>query len=993
MTIEAKLRITAIVDQAVKALRQVSAEAGKVNDAAKTSGDKPFVALTDGANSAANAVKKTTAETQSLRAANKAAAAEAAAQATLAEKQRLKDAAAARNADAKAAADAARQKLEDQKANSDAAAAALRQQRNEARQLAPQITDIVVGLSTGQSPFTVLLQQGGQLSDVFGGLGNAMTALRSVFTATRVAIGGVAAAIGLVAFEAVQGALESDALNKTLALTGNIAGTSAGQLDAMAKQISTSTGKAIGDVRATLTGLVATGEFTGTTLGSAGRAAVALSKLTGETAEDTIKQFDGMSQGVAAFAAKSNRAYNFLSIEQYKYIQSLEAQGRTQEAMKVTLDALASTMEQRSIPALGSFERGWNTTKQILSSVLDFLKGIGRETTAEERINDLQKKLNGLRLLDKISNRNLPADQQRESAATKQAAAELDAAAEVLRLQRRSAAQQAAQAQETQEEIERTSKGYQSSLAQIAAAGAQQQLAQTLAALDRQQSALELSHAKGLESEESYTLGLNAIDQKRLEAQAANIQRQIKIEGAKGVGSPDDVRARDAALKSLDAQLTQVRSQIASTAAKGEIATAQFARDDAQYKATEWAQIWQNALQQIQQLTDQNGAAAANGISDPVERAAAEASAQTLSLRRLVAGLQRDLELKLSLTVKPGQRAELQSQIQSLAAQSKLAIDQGTREGLFASYSRQLAELQADLQNRETEITQAVDAGQTLQADGERQLLDLRKQQIPNLERILDLLQAQAATPGEQNQVASARNQIKAIADLRTDLEKTAESSGVNSIATALSDIQSGAKPAKDALLDMVGSFAKSMQDVLNRRLAEALVRQFETAAQGSSLGSFFGKIIGAFTGTSTGSSSVDAGSTITATYAHTGAVIGASGGANRRVAASVFDFAPRYHSGGIAGLRPRERATVLMDGEEVLTEEDPRHINNIGSSSRGSGGGGGGDMIFPITINGLSGDDNDKRNYGEELVRRIRVVALDLITEQSRQGGILAKR
>lgn len=37
-----------------------------------------------------------------------------------------------------------------------------------ARALAPQITDIGVGLATGQSPLTVLLQQGGQLRDQFG---------------------------------------------------------------------------------------------------------------------------------------------------------------------------------------------------------------------------------------------------------------------------------------------------------------------------------------------------------------------------------------------------------------------------------------------------------------------------------------------------------------------------------------------------------------------------------------------------------------------------------------------------------------------------------------------------------------------------------------------------------------------------------------------------------------------------------------------------------
>ncbi|MEN5486832.1 phage tail length tape measure family protein, partial [Klebsiella pneumoniae] len=42
------------------------------------------------------------------------------------------------------------------------------------RMIPAQMTDIVVGLSTGQSPFMVLMQQGGQLKDMFGGIGPAI---------------------------------------------------------------------------------------------------------------------------------------------------------------------------------------------------------------------------------------------------------------------------------------------------------------------------------------------------------------------------------------------------------------------------------------------------------------------------------------------------------------------------------------------------------------------------------------------------------------------------------------------------------------------------------------------------------------------------------------------------------------------------------------------------------------------------------------------------
>lgn len=59
-----------------------------------------------------------------------------------------------------------------------------------------QMTDIVVGLSTGQSPFMVLMQQGGQLKDMFGGIGPAIKGvgtyvmgLVNPFTVTAAAVG------------------------------------------------------------------------------------------------------------------------------------------------------------------------------------------------------------------------------------------------------------------------------------------------------------------------------------------------------------------------------------------------------------------------------------------------------------------------------------------------------------------------------------------------------------------------------------------------------------------------------------------------------------------------------------------------------------------------------------------------------------------------------------------------------------------------------------
>lgn len=62
----------------------------------------------------------------------------------------------------------------------------------------------------------------------------------------------------------------------------------------------------------------------------------------------------------------------------------------------------------------------------------------------------------------------------------------------------------------------------------------------------------------------------------------------------------------------------------------------------------------------------------------------------------------------------------------------------------------------------------------------------------------------------------------------------------------------------------------------------------------------------------------------------HNGGVTG-SGNRQRSVSPAWFTNATRYHSGGIAGLKPNEVPTILEKGEEVLPATDPRHVNNGG--------------------------------------------------------------
>ena len=100
-----------------------------------------------------------------------------------------------------------------------------------------QFTDIATSLSSGQRPLQVLLQQGGQLKDMFGGIGPAAKALGGyvVGLINPLTIG--AATLGAFAFALNQAEEEQSAFNKALLVSGNYAGKTSAQLESLVSAI------------------------------------------------------------------------------------------------------------------------------------------------------------------------------------------------------------------------------------------------------------------------------------------------------------------------------------------------------------------------------------------------------------------------------------------------------------------------------------------------------------------------------------------------------------------------------------------------------------------------------------------------------------------------------------------------------------------------------------------------------------------------------------
>ena len=263
------------------------------------------------------------------------------------------------------------------------------------RQVPAQFQDIIVSLQGGQAPMTVLLQQGSQLSTMFGGVGGAAKAL-GTYVAGLVNPLTVAAAAGAVlALAYKQGSAEADNYNKALITTGNAAGTNAAQLKAYAIEISGVVGTQ-GKAAESLAALASTGKVGSESLKDAAQAAVQYERATGQALDKTADQFASLRSEPLAAVLKLNDGMNFLTESTYKQIKSLEEQGKTAEAANVAQRAFADTLSGRAGEMernLGTVERGWLAVKDAAKSAWDAILNVGRASTNVDQLSAVRKQI------------------------------------------------------------------------------------------------------------------------------------------------------------------------------------------------------------------------------------------------------------------------------------------------------------------------------------------------------------------------------------------------------------------------------------------------------------------------------------------------------------------------------------------------------------------------------------------------------------------------
>lgn len=332
------------------------------------------------------------------------------------------------------------------------------QYSNAIRMLPAQFTDIFTSLAGGQNPFLVMIQQGGQVSDSFGGIGNTLELMKDKFLSLfsisssassaldgisdsssessdslsglseglnstsdaagnardameKVPIASSAMFIGLTAAAAVVVALgvalyqagqRTERINEALISTGRFAKTSADDIKALADSIdglsNVSGGKAISAV----TALATTTQLTGDALTSAAAASVQWAAVTGQTVDSVVDKFRAIQKDPLNALTDLNAAEQFLTETQYQRINALQDEGQWQdaatEAAKIYADVVAGRAQEIQ-SNLGGISVAWQNIKTASSDAWGAV--ISGADRASEAIGATARRIAGMNSLFK----------------------------------------------------------------------------------------------------------------------------------------------------------------------------------------------------------------------------------------------------------------------------------------------------------------------------------------------------------------------------------------------------------------------------------------------------------------------------------------------------------------------------------------------------------------------------------------------------------------
>lgn len=239
------------------------------------------------------------------------------------------------------------------------------------RGLPAQFTDIVVSLQGGQAPLTVLLQQGGQIKDMFGGVGAAIKVvgkeLLGIVTNPFIILGAAIAGVAVSAYEASQRITD---LAIATAKGNQVAG-QATSLNALINSISAVGNNTSGsNAVAAVENLAAAGKLSGQSFDQAAQATARWATVTGQSVDDVAGKFSELAsdplQAVYNGTLKVTDA-------QYQQLVSLQRVGDTVDEVKLAVSLYQAQINDNTdsvLKNLSDGEKGWIDLKVAISDAV-----------------------------------------------------------------------------------------------------------------------------------------------------------------------------------------------------------------------------------------------------------------------------------------------------------------------------------------------------------------------------------------------------------------------------------------------------------------------------------------------------------------------------------------------------------------------------------------------------------------------------------------------
>ncbi|AQY55291.1 tail length tape measure protein [Escherichia phage vB_EcoS_ESCO41] len=239
--------------------------------------------------------------------------------------------------------------------------------KNAMRMLPAQITDVVTSLASGMPVWLVAVQQGGQIKDSFGGVGNTFKVLLSYLNPVTVGMTAMGIALAGLAKAGYDSYRYITDMQNALIETGGFSAATAADLDAIATKIADTSNATIGSVRDIATELAKSGKYTQDQIRIITRATAEWSAATGRAASDIISDFSKIAGDPVKGLAKLNEQYNFLEKGQLTYINGIAKTRGETEAVTEATKLFADVMEERMSKIAGTatpLEKMWNDIKK-----------------------------------------------------------------------------------------------------------------------------------------------------------------------------------------------------------------------------------------------------------------------------------------------------------------------------------------------------------------------------------------------------------------------------------------------------------------------------------------------------------------------------------------------------------------------------------------------------------------------------------------------------